>query len=130
MGDVRAMNPVVKTKWMKALRSGRYKQTRAVLHDADGYCCLGVLCQVMGKRSVPGSGGGREYPGASINEDDDGWFDERGNRRRQPRSKGMPPQDVCEAAELDVIVVGDLANLNDEESMTFKEIADWIEVNL
>ena len=31
-------------KWVEALRSGKYKQTQYHLKDADGYCCLGVLC--------------------------------------------------------------------------------------
>lgn len=31
-------------KWIAALRSGKYKQTRGRLQDGDGFCCLGVLC--------------------------------------------------------------------------------------
>jgi hypothetical protein len=31
-------------KWVKALRSGKYKQARGVLKDNAGHCCLGVLC--------------------------------------------------------------------------------------
>lgn len=35
-------------KWLKALRSGKYKQTKKVLRSkANGYCCLGVLCDVV-----------------------------------------------------------------------------------
>lgn len=42
-----------KKRWMDALRSGEYKQTRGILKwtDADGeshYCCLGVLCEIAG----------------------------------------------------------------------------------
>ena len=34
-------------KWIKALRSGKYEQTRSGhLRDSDGYCCLGVLCHI------------------------------------------------------------------------------------
>ena len=36
-------------RWIKALRSGRYKQTRLGLRDEcdrPGFCCLGVLCSV------------------------------------------------------------------------------------
>ena len=32
--------------WLDALRSGKYKQTKEVLKDKNGYCCLGVLCQL------------------------------------------------------------------------------------
>lgn len=30
--------------WVKALRSGEYKQTIGTLQDDKGYCCLGVAC--------------------------------------------------------------------------------------
>ena len=32
--------------WLEALESGRYRQTRGVLEDADGNCCLGLACRV------------------------------------------------------------------------------------
>jgi hypothetical protein len=38
-------------KWINALRSGEYKQTRQSLHDDKGYCCLGVLCDVASKEN-------------------------------------------------------------------------------
>lgn len=34
-------------KWIKALRSGKYKQTTKTLQDDNGYCCLGVACKVL-----------------------------------------------------------------------------------
>lgn len=34
-------------KWVRALRSGKYKQTRLVLQDKQGYCCLGVACKTL-----------------------------------------------------------------------------------
>ena len=41
----------VKKRWLKALRSGKYKKTKGRLRFIDGnndasYCCLGVLCDV------------------------------------------------------------------------------------
>lgn len=53
------MNKALKNKWIKALRSGKYKQATETLHyskkapvdhEAGGYCCLGVLCAVVGLR--------------------------------------------------------------------------------
>lgn len=42
----------MKKKWLKALRSGKYKQGTGVLFDDDetdgGYCCLGVLAACSG----------------------------------------------------------------------------------
>lgn len=33
-------------KWIDALRSGKYNQTRDRLKDEYGHCCLGVACEV------------------------------------------------------------------------------------
>lgn len=36
-------------QWIKALRSGKFNQTREALRRKDNsYCCLGVLCQLNG----------------------------------------------------------------------------------
>ena len=35
--------------WVKALRSGEYKQTRGQLRNEDSYCCLGVACDLYSK---------------------------------------------------------------------------------
>lgn len=49
------MNSVIKKKWLEALRSGEYTQTKRVLRAANsdnsvaGYCCLGVLCDLYQK---------------------------------------------------------------------------------
>lgn len=43
------MNQEIKAKWIAALRSGEYKQTRFVLNDKTGMCCLGVLCDLHNK---------------------------------------------------------------------------------
>ena len=33
-------------KWLAALRSGQYRQTQSWLRRSDGYCCLGVACEL------------------------------------------------------------------------------------
>lgn len=45
------MNEKIKKLWISALRSGKYKQGRTVLHDPieNTYCCLGVLCDLYRK---------------------------------------------------------------------------------
>jgi hypothetical protein len=41
------MDPVIKEKWIKALRSGEYKQGIGVLRNRrNEFCCLGVLCNI------------------------------------------------------------------------------------
>ncbi len=45
------MDKQLKTKWLKALRSGRYKQGMGCLKNVNGeYCCLGVLARIQGAR--------------------------------------------------------------------------------
>ena len=44
------MDKQIRDKWVKALRSGRYKQAREYLYDGRGYCCLGVLARVQGAK--------------------------------------------------------------------------------
>jgi hypothetical protein len=39
------LNPNAR-KWVKALRSGKYEQTTHQLKSDEGYCCLGVACEV------------------------------------------------------------------------------------
>lgn len=45
------MDPAIKQQWITALRSGSYRQGRAVLReltlsDLPNYCCLGVLLEI------------------------------------------------------------------------------------
>lgn len=51
------MNPEIKKRWVEALRSGKYAQTTGALHrkfdeprnhTSAGFCCLGVLREVLG----------------------------------------------------------------------------------
>lgn len=41
------MDAELKTRWIKALRSGRYKQGHSYLKLDNSYCCLGVLAQIQ-----------------------------------------------------------------------------------
>lgn len=54
---LKKMKPAIKRLWVKALRSGKYKQTSGKLHEATpldrgSFCCLGVLCDLAIKRGV------------------------------------------------------------------------------
>ena len=46
----KAKRKEIYTKWVAALRSGEYKKTTRRLRADDKFCCLGVLCEVVGKR--------------------------------------------------------------------------------
>lgn len=44
------MNPKIKKQWIKALRSGDYKQGKEQLRNGENqFCCLGVLCNLHAK---------------------------------------------------------------------------------
>lgn len=41
--------------WVAALRSGVYEQTRGELRDKNGFCCLGVACDIYNRETGKGS---------------------------------------------------------------------------
>ena len=43
------MNQQIKEKWIAALRSGEYNQSSNKLRSTQGFCCLGVLCDLYAK---------------------------------------------------------------------------------
>lgn len=43
------MKKAIKKEWVKALRSGKYKQAKKKLRTAKGWCCLGVLTDLYCK---------------------------------------------------------------------------------
>ena len=45
------MKQEIKEKWVAALRSGEYRQTRSTLRDEKGFCCLGVLTDLYLKEN-------------------------------------------------------------------------------
>ena len=55
------MDKIIKRKWVKALRSRKYKQGFHQLKSLEPgiqslretYCCLGVLCEVMKEKYLP-----------------------------------------------------------------------------
>lgn len=60
------MDKKLKTRWLSALRSGRYRQTgldlRKETTEGPKYCCLGVLANIQGAKWKEGSPflGGRQ----------------------------------------------------------------------
>ena len=102
-----------KTRWLAALRSGHYPQTKRRLYRTrkmdkhlahatypDGYCCLGVAAEVMGDLDKTTgqvkSGSYATYMG--------------------PNNE-LFPNSLAEACTY----------ANDEEGWTFNQIADWLE---
>ncbi len=123
------MNEDVKTEWVKRLRSGDYPQTKEHLRDDNGYCCLGVLCEVAREANVVTYE--RIEGGTAVFHRYDG---ETGALPTSVRlwagvSGSNPLTDVYEEEDGTGSRLT-LAELNDNLGMSFAEIADVIERDL
>lgn len=111
------MKKSIATKWVKALRSGKYEQGSGTLHEGNEFCCMGVLCEI--------------YPDADWEREEDESFS-----RFLSKSAELPP-DVMDWAgiENNEGAYGGGRNLiamNDGRrgrGMSFKQIANIIECN-
>ena len=71
------MNTEIKARWTAALRSGEYPQAEGRLRATEGFCCLGVLCDLAVKDgiiaekapSLDSYGGGWDYGETANNLD-------------------------------------------------------------
>jgi hypothetical protein len=94
------MNPELKAKWLEDLRSGKFPQARLRLRGALGYCCLGVLREIISPRSLA-----------------------------MADNAELLCADHLDRAGFSHPVQSALSKMNDE-GKSFSEIADWIEANL
>lgn len=110
------MTPALKAEWCAALRSGRYTQGRGCLRlktdEGPRYCCLGVLCEVLGLPHQP-------YKGYEIPTDTNVQYCGLTLPPAFAARLGIPSDERC-----------CLVAMNDQMGCTFPEIADWIEHNL
>lgn len=124
------MNQHVK-EWLKALRSGKYKQGRGALKQGDLFCCLGVACDISGLDKWQ----------TGITTSLETYLDKVGslpveNMRRLELSntagvfdiKNINTKDKQIQHLMDSSSACALAHLNDE-GVSFNQIADFIEEN-
>lgn len=97
-------------KWIEALDSGDFEQTRETLQDDRGYCCMGVACEVL-------------IPVEKI--------ERAGEYMRGYYPSGQP----CAPKWLKLVnddfdskVMSSLDDLNDSQNMSFPEIATMLEL--
>jgi hypothetical protein len=114
------MDPELKKKWVEALRSGKYEQTKECLHNDDGYCCLGVLADIKGvewKREV----------GEELGEKTFVFYEEEYDTTKQ-FDTGIPNYWInVPSVENHLVHMNDGSLYHEIESKTFAEIADYIE---
>jgi hypothetical protein len=108
------MNPSVKRRWVRALRSGRYTQIRSRLRKGDrNMCCLGVLCDV-----VDPQGWGYVSPHFDLNPN---WH--RGEETE-------PSVATLARAGFGYDEIDLLIEANDKYRWSFEDIANYIEAML
>lgn len=110
------MKPEIKEKFIKALRSGEYKQNFGSLRDKDCYCAAGVLCDLYIK----------ENSGAEWERSHDGKYSFRG---KTEITKFSFPYVVRKWAGIGTGNVEKISivGLNDTQKLSFLEIAEKIE---
>ena len=99
-------------KWVKALKSGKYSQTRKRLRDDTGYCCLGVACDVCKKGKWEGD---EYYIG--------GWSYDENIPNGVKKWYGIDGEPFVEVKGKKRYLV----DLNDDYKWSFKKIAKAIE---
>jgi hypothetical protein len=105
------MDPEIKAKWIAALRSGDYSQTESYLRNYHGFCCLGVLCDLIEPEQW------REpYLGKT-------------NYRHRSNAEGLPDGETLALAGLTLSNAEELSQMNDMGA-DFRTIANNIEINL
>lgn len=113
------MKPEIKEKWIAALISGDYKQTKFRLRDQSGFCCMGVLCDLY------------------LKENDDSWELSCSGSYSVLDESEIIPTAVAEWAGMEdknpwimidseLSKVTSLSGLNDDEEFKFPEIAQYI----
>lgn len=113
------LDPKTKSKWLRALRSGKYRRGRNQLRTKENtFCCLGVLCECLKADYQPEDG---ELPRILVHEIDfpdraqgalaslnDGTWNDGYTREWGDAPKGYKPQ----------------------KGAPFTVIADWIKKHL
>lgn len=124
-GDLK-LPPEHKEAWLTALRSDDYAQSKSVLRNSKGFCCLGVQCDVLGTKWQPGI----------IND----TFATTHGSMQMPTYADLGPEILAVMQQSTTFrsdddsegthdIMGALSWHNDKGS-TFDEIADWVEIYL
>jgi len=113
------MKTELKEKWIKALRSGRYKQGMGTMRSKIGnykfeYCCLGVLCNIVNRRKWTQRGGVTFHQ----------------YEFQEESETAVIPCNLRKHIGLENKEERSLIDMNDRSNKSFKEIADYIEENL
>jgi hypothetical protein len=105
-------------KWVEALESDEFQQSTGSLANGDGYCCLGVACEIAMRNGVEVDK--TSDLGSDIITYDDYWADlPRSVRIWLDVDSGNPVVD-------DGVEAMSCSYMNDQEGMSFEAIASRI----
>jgi hypothetical protein len=126
------MDAELKAEWVKRLKSGDYAQGQERLRSEDldsenkqaaEFCCLGVLCDILGERGA-GAWNGDMF---AL---DKGMFPAHSQYDEDYDLEGELSPAVLEHVGLSNDVQQDLIHKNDTDHWGFDEIADLIQAEL
>lgn len=102
-------------KWVAALRSGEYKRGILKLYNAreDCYCCLGIAGLVCGMNNEELNDHPLLVHALTTN----------------PENKNKIPE-ILNGYATQGTLIRKLTTMNDDQSKSFPQIADWIEQNV
>jgi hypothetical protein len=114
----------IRAEWIRRLESGKYQQTKGCLYNGEGYCCLGVLCEIAHENGIversdkPNGDGHYAY-----------CYDEDGI---EIVADVDLPHAVMAWAGINTVAgtyeYGSLVSLNDDKEWDFKHIAEIIRI--
>ena len=112
------MKKDIMKRWVKALRSGEFKQGGGALYKDGNYCCLGVLCRLHAREN------NKRFSGEDVSVD-------KGAKKYLGKAD-FPQGIVVKWAGLFLrdprdSIGNKLSVYNDDRECTFGEIADIIE---
>jgi hypothetical protein len=109
------MDKKLKSQWVKALESGKFKRGRGQLRTETGYCCLGVLCKIT-----------------DTNFDDEDYFlpDSLADSARLSREEQDTLSRLNDGACMPAGVKAPLGYKEGGKGLSFRQIAKYIRQNI
>lgn len=124
MSEYKKLPKKFKVKWLRALRSGEYKQAEGTLYDDGRYCCLGVAGNVCG---VPDNILSQTDQYDMYYNNGEALVSQFDTKEAWDIIMKRVPAQLMRHNNTDAVNM--LTRMNDS-SKPFTEIADWIETNL
>jgi hypothetical protein len=111
-----AVIPELRQRWTDALRSGRYQRTQSSLRTCDGYCCLGVLADIIDPK------------GWTLTDDHSTFVHNRAKKNDEYDGDDYLADHTLTEVGMSDSVQNTLAVQNDD-GKSFQQIATWIETH-